>query len=43
MEMIKYPTDREVAIIKSKSAIDGLDKHSMTDSEDRKLKLEYDF
>ena len=43
LKMIKYPTDREVAIIKAKSAIDALDKHSMADSQDRKLKLEYDF
>ena len=43
LKMIKYPADCEVAIIKAKSAIDGLDKHRMADSEDRKVNLEYDF
>ena len=41
MKMIKHPTDREVAIINAKSAIDELDKLIVADSAERQR--EYNF
>lgn len=41
VKMIKHPSDREVAIIKAKAAIDDLPKQKLDDNENGKL--EFDF